>query len=74
MSEEPEGSQPDGGTERKRAMVAEPGIRLASIARDGSGPDWNGVTTTTKPNARIHTDPTETGHAAPTAREEEAQT
>jgi len=72
VPEEPEGSQPDGGTRRRRAMVAGPGIRLASIARDGGGPNWSGVTTMTKPNARIPTDPSETDHTAPTASEEGA--
>ena len=74
MSEELEESQPDGGTQRRRAMVAGPGIRLTSIARDGSRTVWNGVTTMTKPNARSHTDPSETDPTAAVAREEEAQT
>ena len=72
MSEEPEGSQPDGGTQRRKAMAAGPRIWLASIARDGSRTAWNGVTTKTKPNARIPEDPSETDHTAPPASEEGA--
>ena len=53
-------------------MVAGPGIRLTNIARDGSRTVWNGVTTMTKPNARIPTDPSETDHTAPPASEEGA--
>jgi hypothetical protein len=52
-------------------MAAGPGNWRTSTPRDGSRPAWNGVTTMTKPNARIPKDPSETGHTAPPAREEQ---